>query len=93
MGSGRTLSGWDQVARFFAGRAAAAYVALINGNVGIIVAPADRLLLAVFPRFENGRITHLHAIAAPDDLARLDMGLLGEGNGPANTGSAHGNLQ
>jgi RNA polymerase sigma-70 factor (ECF subfamily) len=76
MGSGRRLLGSDQVARFFAGRASAAHVAIINGNVGIIVAPHDRLLLAVVPRFENGRIADLHAIAAPDDLAGLDMGLL-----------------
>jgi RNA polymerase sigma factor (sigma-70 family) len=76
MGSERRLSGSDQVARFFAGRASAAHVTLINGDVGIIVVPHDQLLLAVVPRFENGRITHLHAIATPDDLARLDMGLL-----------------
>jgi hypothetical protein len=42
-----------------------------------------RLLLAVLPRFENGRITRLHAIAAPDDLARLEMALLADADGPA----------
>ena len=77
MGSGGQLSGSNQVARFFAGRASAAHLAIISGDVGIIVAPHDRLVLAVMPRFENGRITHLHAIAAPDDLAGLDMGVLG----------------
>lgn len=78
LGSGRSLSGSDQVAHFFAGRAAAAHIALIDGDVGIIVAPADQLLLAVLPRFSNGGITHLHAIASPEDLARLEMGLLDE---------------
>lgn len=82
-GSGRRLSGSDQVARFFAGRASAAYLAIINGDVGIIVALQDRLLLAVLPRFENGRITHLHAISEPDELAQLEMGLLANGDGPA----------
>lgn len=77
MGSGSRLSGSDQVARFFSGRAAAAHVAIINGDVGIVVAPHDRLLLAVVPRFENGRITHLHAVASSDELARLDMGAIG----------------
>lgn len=76
MGSGRSLSGSDHVARFFAGRAAAAYVAIINGDVGIIVAPRDQLVMAVMPQFENGQIKHLHAIAAPDDLAKLDISLL-----------------
>ena len=82
MGSGSRLSGSDQVARFFSGRAAAAHVAIINGDVGIIVAPHDRLLLAVLPRFENGRITHLHAIAAPDELTQLKIGLLANEDGP-----------
>ncbi len=59
VGSGSRLLGSDQVARFFSGRADAAHVAIINGDVGIIVAPRDRLLLVVVPRFENGRITHL----------------------------------
>jgi RNA polymerase sigma-70 factor (ECF subfamily) len=75
MGSGKSLLGSEQVARFFSGRAAAAHVAVIDGDIGIIVAPADRLMLVVMPRFENGRITLLHAIAAPDEIARLDMGL------------------
>jgi hypothetical protein len=66
---GDGCQGSEQVARFFAGRASAAHVTLINGDVGIIVVPHDQLLLAVVPRFENGRITHLHAIATPDDLA------------------------
>jgi RNA polymerase sigma-70 factor (ECF subfamily) len=76
MGAELRLSGSGQVARFFAGRASAAHVAIINGDIGIIVAPHDRLFLAVVPRFENGRITHLHAIAAPDDLAGLDIGVV-----------------
>jgi RNA polymerase sigma-70 factor (ECF subfamily) len=75
MGSRKSMLGSEQVARFFSGRAAAAHVAVIDGDIGIIVAPADRLMLVVMPRFANGRITHLHAIAAPDDLAGLDMGL------------------
>jgi RNA polymerase sigma-70 factor (ECF subfamily) len=84
LGPGRTLAGSDQVARFLAGRAAAAHVAIINGDVGIIVAPNDRLMLAIVPRFTNSRITHLHAVAAPDDLARLDLGLVAGGNGAGN---------
>jgi RNA polymerase sigma-70 factor (ECF subfamily) len=75
MGSGNSILGSEQVAGFFSGRAAAAHIAVIDGDIGIIVAPADRLMLVIMPRFANGRITHLHAIAAPDDLARLDMGL------------------
>jgi RNA polymerase sigma factor (sigma-70 family) len=93
MGPGRTLSGSDQVARFFAGRASAAHVAIINGGVGIIVAPNDRLTLAVVPRFANGRIAHLHAIATPEDLARLDLGLLAAGNGRGNPDSERYDLQ
>lgn len=78
MGSGSRLSGSDQVVRFFSGRAAAAHVAIVNGDIGLIVAPRDRLLLVVVPQFENGRIRHLHAIAARDDIASLDIRLLPE---------------
>jgi RNA polymerase sigma factor (sigma-70 family) len=75
IGSGPTLTGADEVARFFSGRAAAAHAALIDGAVGIIVAPAERLLLAVLLRFTNGRIAHLRAIAAPSRLGQLNIGL------------------
>lgn len=92
MGSGKTLSGSDRVARFFAGRAAAAHVAIVNGDVGILVAPADRLIFALLARFANGRITRLQAIAAPVELARLDLRLLAEGNGPLIPNSEHNNF-
>jgi RNA polymerase sigma-70 factor (ECF subfamily) len=77
-GAGKILSGADRVAGFIAGKATAAHVALVNGDVGIVVAPGDRLLIAVIPRFANGRITRLHAIAAPEDLAKLEIGVVGE---------------
>jgi RNA polymerase sigma-70 factor, ECF subfamily len=88
MGSGASLSGSNQVARFLSGRAAGAHVAIINGDIGLIVAPRDRLLLAVALRFENGRIVQMHAIGAPDDLARIDIGLLAQasGNEPGESG-------
>jgi RNA polymerase sigma-70 factor (ECF subfamily) len=78
MGPGERLAGADRVARFFSGRAAAAHVAIVDGDIGIIVAPNERLLMVVVPRFENGRIAHLQAIAAPDELARLDITLLAD---------------
>lgn len=70
------ISGSEQVARFFAGRAGAAHVAIVNGDVGVIVASSDQLMLAVIPAFGRSRITGLHAIASPKQLARLSIRLV-----------------
>ena len=77
MGPGRELAGSEQVAAYFAKQGAgAAHMALINGEVGIIVAPQHRLLLILQPQFENGRIASLAATAAPEALSALDIALV-----------------
>lgn len=63
LGGPSELRGADQVARMFAGRAAAARVALIDGAVGAIVAPNGKLLLVLAATVEDGRITEISAIA------------------------------
>jgi RNA polymerase sigma-70 factor (ECF subfamily) len=63
LGGPSELHGADQVARMFAGRAAAARVALIDGAVGAIVAPNGKLLLVLAATVEDGRITEISAIA------------------------------
>jgi hypothetical protein len=79
---------WFRSSRtLFAGRAAVAHVAIINGDVGIIVAPHDRLILVVCPGLRTGGSRILRAIAAPHDLARLDIGVLAGATGPMNLDS------
>jgi coenzyme F420-reducing hydrogenase alpha subunit len=59
------------------GRAARfAEPALVNGAVGIVVAPRGRLLLALAIRIEGERIAEYELIAAPARLRRLDLAVL-----------------
>ncbi|MER8156652.1 sigma-70 family RNA polymerase sigma factor [Streptomyces sp. NPDC094472] len=52
--------------------------ALVNGAVGIVVAPRGRLLLALTLTVEDERITAYEVIADPGRLSRLELGLLDE---------------
>jgi RNA polymerase sigma-70 factor (ECF subfamily) len=67
------LAGADGVAQAFTGRAQAAYSALLDGVLGVVVAPAGRVLLALEVAVENGRIVEIDAVADPDRLAALNL--------------------
>ncbi|BBJ46522.1 hypothetical protein SSPO_092400 [Streptomyces antimycoticus] len=60
----------------FAPRSRLAEPALVNGAVGIVVAPRGRLLLALTLTVEDERITAYEVIADPGRLSRLELGLL-----------------
>ncbi|WP_413098981.1 sigma-70 family RNA polymerase sigma factor [Streptomyces sp. Inha503] len=60
----------------FAPRARFAEPALVNGSVGVVVAPRGRLLLALTVTVEDGRIAAYEVIADPARLSRLELGLL-----------------
>ncbi|MFD5388418.1 sigma-70 family RNA polymerase sigma factor [Streptomyces sp. NPDC127074] len=62
----------------FAPRSRLAEPALVNGAVGIVVAPRGRLLLALTLTVEDERITAYEVIADPGRLSRLELGLLDE---------------
>ena len=87
--SGRpvTLHGVDAVAPgavMAAGRAAESRLALVDGAVGIVFAPAGhlRVVLALTVN-EAHRITAIDVIADPDRLQRLNLSVLPEDPGPA----------
>jgi RNA polymerase sigma-70 factor (ECF subfamily) len=87
--SGRpvTLHGVDAVASgavMAAGRAAESRLALVDGAVGIVFAPAGhlRVVLALTVN-EAHRITAIDVIADPDRLQRLNLSVLPEDPGPA----------
>jgi RNA polymerase sigma-70 factor (ECF subfamily) len=67
------IRGAESVARAFMGRATAAEAALIDGALGIVVAPNGRLLLVNDVAFKDGRIAAISAIAEPERLRRLDI--------------------
>ena len=76
MGPGGEIRSAEKVASFFINRgAAAAHVALIDGHVGILVAPGGRLLLVIRPAFDGQRIIDLEVIADSETLAALTIAL------------------
>src|SRR5918992_813974 len=58
------------------GRARAAQPALVNGAVGVIVAPRGRLLMVLDFTIRDGKIVAIDAIADPERLRQLDLAVL-----------------
>lgn len=71
------LRGAADVARVaVAARARAASPALINGQIGLVVAPFGRLRLVVLMTFRGGAIAGIDIVADPARLAGLELGVL-----------------
>ncbi|HJQ48643.1 MAG TPA: sigma-70 family RNA polymerase sigma factor [Amycolatopsis sp.] len=62
----------------FAARSRFAEPALVDGAVGVVVAPRGRLLFALKVEFAGDRIAGYDVVADPARLARLELALLGE---------------
>jgi RNA polymerase sigma factor (sigma-70 family) len=60
------------------GRARAAQPALVNGAVGVIVAPRGRLLMVLDFTIRDGKIVAIDAIADPERVRQLDLAMLTE---------------
>lgn len=60
----------------FGRRSRFAEPALVNGTVGVVVAPHGRLLLALTVTIENERISAYDVIADPARLAQLELAVL-----------------
>ncbi|QWF78804.1 sigma-70 family RNA polymerase sigma factor [Amycolatopsis sp. CA-230715] len=60
----------------FGRRSRFAETALVNGSVGVVVAPAGRLALALTVTVEGNRITAYEVIASPERLRDLDIAVL-----------------
>lgn len=58
------------------GRAQAARPALVNGAVGIVVAPRGRLLLVLVLAFAHGKIVGIDQVADPTRVQQLDLAVL-----------------
>ena len=83
-GPRQEVRGAAEVAKLFSGRAQAARMAMVNGEVGIVVAPRGRLLLVLVPTLENGRIVALDAVAGADRLRDLKLGVVSESDTHSN---------
>jgi RNA polymerase sigma-70 factor (ECF subfamily) len=77
LGDARELRGADAVARSFLGRARAARSALIDGVLGVVVAPKGRLLLVLNVTIRNGKIVAINAVADSERLGELELSVLG----------------
>jgi RNA polymerase sigma-70 factor (ECF subfamily) len=78
-GMSRDVRGALAVARgaqAFSERARFAQPALVNGAVGIIVAPRGRLLIALGLDIRRGRIAAIDVIADPERLREVDVAVL-----------------
>ena len=77
VGLSREVRGAPAVARRAAkGRARAARPALVNGAVGVVVAPRGRLLMILGFTIRGGKIVEIDAIADPARLRQLDLTVL-----------------
>src|SRR5205823_8465060 len=78
VGASREVRGALAVARQFAGRAQETQPALVNGSVGIVVAPRGRLLLVLDLPITHGKIAEINVISDPARLRQLDLAVLGD---------------
>ncbi|MFL5804331.1 MAG: sigma-70 family RNA polymerase sigma factor [Roseiflexaceae bacterium] len=78
LGASREVNGALAVAKQFAGRAQAARAVLVNGAVGVVVAPRGRLLLVLELTITHGKITEINVISEPAHLQKLDLAVLSD---------------
>ena len=67
------LVGAGPVAEAFKGRAQAAEAAVLDGVLGVVVAPGGRVLLVLEVAVEDGRIVEIDAVADPARLAAMKL--------------------
>lgn len=73
------VRGADEVARRLTyGRAKAARAVLVNGDVGIVVAPRGQLMIVLALTYADGKIVRIDQIADPARLGQLELAVLGE---------------
>src|SRR5256714_628840 len=75
-GPSAEVRGAQAVAKLFSGRAQAARAALVNGAVGVVVAPRGRLFLVLGLKISAGKISEVEVIADPARLRRPDPAVL-----------------
>ena len=70
------VHGSQAVAKQFAGRAQGARPMLVNGSIGVVVAPLGRLLFVLELTVEDGKITEIDMIADQERISQLDLAVL-----------------
>jgi RNA polymerase sigma-70 factor (ECF subfamily) len=62
----------------FSRRAQSARLALVNGTVGVILAPRGRLSIALSLTIVDDKITAMDVVADPERLAGLDLAVVAD---------------
>jgi len=75
----RGAENWARNAIAFARGAKAAQLAIVDGDIGIVVAPRGRLFRALKFTIADGRIKAVDVVAEPERLRRLGIGVLDSG--------------
>lgn len=78
-GAARQVRGAQAVAEqalIFAQRARFAQLALVNGAVGVVVAPRGRLMLVMAIKFRGQKIVAIDVVADPARLRQIDLAVL-----------------
>ncbi|MHA7772836.1 sigma-70 family RNA polymerase sigma factor [Roseibium sp. M-1] len=73
LGSSSEIKGAHAVADAFKGRAQAARAALVDGKLGLLVAPGGKLRIVLRLSFNKSRIATIEAIANPVAVAALEI--------------------
>ena len=76
LGAVAELRGAQAVAQSFKGRAQGALPALVDGAIGLLVAPMGKLRVVLMLKLDGDRIVGIDAIADPERLGQLDVVLL-----------------
>jgi RNA polymerase sigma-70 factor (ECF subfamily) len=80
-GGSREVRGASAVAKqalAFSGRARFAQAALVNGAVGVVVAPRGRLFVVLGLTVTRGKIVEIDVVADPARLRQLDLAVLNQ---------------
>jgi RNA polymerase sigma factor (sigma-70 family) len=67
------VHGAEAVAKGFAGRAQGARPVLVNGSVGVVVAPRGQMLFVLEIKIVDGKITEIDMTADPARIRQLDL--------------------
>jgi RNA polymerase sigma factor (sigma-70 family) len=78
IGATAEVHGAPAIAKQFLGRAQAAQVALVNGTVGVVVAPGGRLLFVLQLTITHGKIAAIEMVGDPEQLGQLDLVVTGK---------------
>jgi RNA polymerase sigma-70 factor (ECF subfamily) len=70
------VRGADRVARFYLGKAQLARPVLVDGDIGVVVAPRGQLQLMLRLSFAHGRIAGIDVVADRQSLAAAEIMVL-----------------